>query len=1077
MFQHQPTLRLSTALAIGGLVLAPIQTAFAQADVTATATATTSAGGQAGGEAGGAPAVDPPARVGRLAQLNGTVSFHAAGETQWSPATLNFPVTSGDAFWTEPQGSAVVDLGGGHFTLDQSTELDVDTLDTQIVSATEAQGDIYLEITSLAQNETYTVVTPRGSVVITQAGQYGILAGDTQSATTVTVVSGAAHVTGTALDLAVSAHQTASITGSGSAEDAFRGSVGAEADDAFLTTQLRAEQAAQQQLQRPQQQATTATATASASASVSVQRYQPPPVVQQMTGAQDLETTGSWAEAPQYGHVWYPPAEQDYVPYRNGHWAYVAPWGWTWVDQASWGFAPFHYGRWVQVQNRWGWCPVASEAEYNQPPVYAPALVSFVDPGGAALVGAAVGLAAGLAIGGAFGGGGDRGYGYGGYGYGGGGFGGGGYGGNVGWVPLGYHEPYYPPYRVSSNYVNRINSPNINRTDITRISNNYTTNNYYGAPVPAGGRPTEIQRTPPRFANAAAATAVPAAAMAQSRLVAPLARPLTPQQVEQARPVGGVPVRPLANTAGITPAAARQFGIPPTQLAQRAANPGPAVVPRNEVPVRPGVGGTPVAAAARIARPPLAPVGGLKVQPGHPAAAALIPPGEARPNGEPARPGVGQPGVGQPGLGQPVPGQAGQPGQPGVPRAGEAGRPAVPGQLPGQLPGQTPGQPRVPGVNDTARPGVPNAGQPRIPGAATQNPALQNGEQPRVPATGGAARPGLPAIPGAAGANAGRPGVPPGVPQNGAPGPAIVPRAVVPGAANGPGAPNGARPGLPQPGAPQPGAPQLGAPQPGARQNGAPGPAIAPRPNVPGATAVPGAPGARCSRCARRRGSAGSAAACREPSRCPGDRAERTAAGRSGAGSGAGSSRCSRDPERPSGGARDPERPSGRAAGPERPPERAERSGRPARAAGDHPAARGPAGAACRGRAERQPCAGDSGQGDSGPGATAGSAPGGPSGPGADRASGAPAGTPPAAAAAPGRSRNNSSRVRNRNRSPVRSRSRNRNPGRSRSRNASHRRRHPGPRRRRRRVRPLRRHGRFAPAAVRTASRSIKGDR
>ena len=49
---------------------------------------------------------DPPARVGRLAQVTGAVSFHSADENKWQAATLNYPVTSGSSFWTEPDAHA-----------------------------------------------------------------------------------------------------------------------------------------------------------------------------------------------------------------------------------------------------------------------------------------------------------------------------------------------------------------------------------------------------------------------------------------------------------------------------------------------------------------------------------------------------------------------------------------------------------------------------------------------------------------------------------------------------------------------------------------------------------------------------------------------------------------------------------------------------------------------------------------------------------------------------------------------------------------------------------------------------------
>src|SRR5262245_21802042 len=51
---------------------------------------------------------DPPARVGRLAHISGTVSFHADGVDRWEQATPNYPVTSGDALWTEPAATADV---------------------------------------------------------------------------------------------------------------------------------------------------------------------------------------------------------------------------------------------------------------------------------------------------------------------------------------------------------------------------------------------------------------------------------------------------------------------------------------------------------------------------------------------------------------------------------------------------------------------------------------------------------------------------------------------------------------------------------------------------------------------------------------------------------------------------------------------------------------------------------------------------------------------------------------------------------------------------------------------------------
>src|SRR6478609_924911 len=87
---------------------------------------------------------DPPSRVGRLAQITGTVSFHTSDESQWEAATLNYPITSGNSLWTEPQAHTAIDIGGSRLYLDSSTELDIGTLNDQGFQASLPQGAVYL---------------------------------------------------------------------------------------------------------------------------------------------------------------------------------------------------------------------------------------------------------------------------------------------------------------------------------------------------------------------------------------------------------------------------------------------------------------------------------------------------------------------------------------------------------------------------------------------------------------------------------------------------------------------------------------------------------------------------------------------------------------------------------------------------------------------------------------------------------------------------------------------------------------------------------------------------------------------
>ena len=361
MRTQRDVLRLTGLLATAGLLLGPVVAPRASAQG---APPPPPAGAAAPADQSTA---DPPARVGRLALVTGTVSFHTTVDTDWSPASLNYPVVAGNSFWTEPGAETDLELGGSRIALNESTELDLATLDNTGATATVPQGEVYVHVRVLAQGETIALQTPRGVVTIAAPGDYDVVAGDTVNPTVVTVVTGSAQVSDSGAGLSVGAGQAATFTGT----NAFQGGVGAAAPDAFLTAMLA----------RNQPPPTPAAGAVAA-----------PVFVGAMTGGQDLAAVGTWQSAPEYGQVWYPPVAAGWAPYRDGHWAYVQPWGWTWVDQATWGFAPFHYGRWARFGDRWGWVP-GVQVGVAVAPVYAPALVTFFG------VGAGVGVTVGGSVG------------------------------------------------------------------------------------------------------------------------------------------------------------------------------------------------------------------------------------------------------------------------------------------------------------------------------------------------------------------------------------------------------------------------------------------------------------------------------------------------------------------------------------------------------------------------------------------------------------------------------------------------------------------------------------------------------
>lgn len=305
------------------------------------------------------PHSDPPGRVGRLARITGTVSLRTADQTDWQPASLNYPATSGQTYWTGPGARADIEIAGTKLVLDQSSQLELETLDDHRLTGSLVQGNLAVTLRQMEPGDNVTLRTPRGTVTLATDGRYAIATGDPGRPGTVTVIEGQAQIVGPGISLAVGPHQTATITG----QEILQASVGPQATDAFIV------------------------ANTAPPPPLPTGQFALPEQIQDMTGGAILADTGSWEAVPEYGQVWYPPVAASWVPYRHGHWAHVLPWGWTWVDDAPWGFAPFHYGRWLQVGPRWGWIPGAWEGRHHRP-IYAPALVAFVGFGAGVALGA-----------------------------------------------------------------------------------------------------------------------------------------------------------------------------------------------------------------------------------------------------------------------------------------------------------------------------------------------------------------------------------------------------------------------------------------------------------------------------------------------------------------------------------------------------------------------------------------------------------------------------------------------------------------------------------------------------------------
>src|SRR5512133_1540074 len=83
---------------------------------------------------------EPPARVGRVAVVAGELGFHGPGETSWSKASPNYPVASGESFWTDPKSRAELRVGSRSIAMNGNTELAMAKLDQQVMQLALKQG-------------------------------------------------------------------------------------------------------------------------------------------------------------------------------------------------------------------------------------------------------------------------------------------------------------------------------------------------------------------------------------------------------------------------------------------------------------------------------------------------------------------------------------------------------------------------------------------------------------------------------------------------------------------------------------------------------------------------------------------------------------------------------------------------------------------------------------------------------------------------------------------------------------------------------------------------------------------------
>ncbi len=293
---------------------------------------------------------NPPSRAARLSVADGNVSLQPSGETDWSQATVNFTVTTGDRLYTDQGARAELEAGPCAVRMSATTDLTVVNFNDQILQLGVGQGSLRVTAYDLPNGQTLEIDTPNGAVIAQSPGSYRVDV-DPNNGTRVVAYGGSVQITAGDVNQILESGQAVQLVGTNPVQASGIGFPGEDGFDQWCDSRdsrVRNFRSAQY-----------------------VSPYVP--------GAEDLDQYGAWQEVPDYGAVWYPSGvAAGWVPYRFGHWAWVEPWGWTWVEDEPWGFAPFHYGRWALVGSAWGWVPGPVAVR----PVFAPALVAFVGGGG-----------------------------------------------------------------------------------------------------------------------------------------------------------------------------------------------------------------------------------------------------------------------------------------------------------------------------------------------------------------------------------------------------------------------------------------------------------------------------------------------------------------------------------------------------------------------------------------------------------------------------------------------------------------------------------------------------------------------
>jgi hypothetical protein len=348
----------------------------------------------------------PDRGVARISSMNGNVSVRRGDSGDLVGGILNAPLIAGDRVVTADAARGEVEFDSGNLIrLGPATEVRLSELQYGHYQIQLATGTTIFRVRR--EGADVEISTPSIAVHPMAVGVYRVTV-RTDGTTEITVRTGNAEVSGPRGSEPLQAGSMMMVRGT--ATDPEFQTVQALPEDDFERWSMGRDQ----QMDRSRS---------------------PQHVNRDVTGAEDLDQYGHWANDGSYGQVWVPTADPGWAPYRCGRWVWMDYYGWTWVGCEPWAWAPYHYGRWYFGSLGWAWWP----GPMYGPAYFRPALVGFFGWGGGIGIGVGFGF------------------------------------GNVGWVPLAPFEryrPWYGPGARGAGVVGNVNVASIYRN--ARVANGVT---------------------------------------------------------------------------------------------------------------------------------------------------------------------------------------------------------------------------------------------------------------------------------------------------------------------------------------------------------------------------------------------------------------------------------------------------------------------------------------------------------------------------------------------------------------------------------------------------------------------------